>query len=91
MSRSNSVFVGKKPVMNYILATLTLFQGGESEVCIKARGRSISRTVDIVEIARRRFMQDLKVKDIKVGTEQVAMEEGGVPTNVNTIEISLLK
>jgi DNA-binding protein len=91
MLRSNNIFVGNKPIMNYVLATLTLFQGGEPEVCIKARGRAICRAVDVVEIVRRRFMHDLKIKDIKVGTEQLTNEEGGVPTNVSTIEILLLK
>ena len=88
MSQTNSILVGKKPVMNYVLATLTLFQT-EPEVCIKARGRAISRAVDVVEIVRRRFLQDVKVKDIKIGTEQIASEEGGLPTNVSTIEILL--
>jgi DNA-binding protein len=88
MSRTNSILVGKKPVMNYVLAALTLFQT-EPEVCIKARGRAISRAVDVVEIVRRRFLQDVKVKDIKIGTEQIASEEGGIPTNVSTIEILL--
>ena len=68
MSRTNSILVGKKPVMNYVLATLTLFQT-EPEVTIKARGRAISRAVDVVEIVRRRFIQDLKIKDIKIGTD----------------------
>ncbi|RLG92723.1 MAG: DNA-binding protein Alba [Candidatus Hecatellales archaeon] len=88
MSQTNSILVGKKPVMNYVLAALTLFQT-EPEVCIKARGRAISRAVDVVEIVRRRFLQDVKVKDIKIGTEQIASEEGGLPTNVSTIEILL--
>lgn len=88
MSRTNSILVGKKPVMNYVLAALTLFQT-EPEVCIKARGRAISRAVDVVEIVRRRFLQDVKVKDIRIGTEQITSEEGGIPTNVSTIEILL--
>ncbi|OYT55367.1 DNA-binding protein Alba [Candidatus Bathyarchaeota archaeon] len=90
MSRANSILVGKKPVMNYVLAALTLFQT-EPEVCIKARGRAISRAVDVVEIVRRRFLQDLKIKDIKIGTEQITSEEGGLPTNVSTIEIFLTR
>jgi DNA-binding protein len=91
MSKVNSILIGKKPVMNYVLAALTLLQSGENEVCIKARGRAISRAVDVAEIVRRRFIQDVKIKDIKIGTEQLTSEEGSMPANVSTIEITLAK
>ncbi|MGB9740977.1 MAG: DNA-binding protein Alba [Candidatus Bathyarchaeia archaeon] len=90
MSESNSVLVGNKPVMNYVLACITLFHGGAKEVNIKARGRSISRAVDVVEVVRRRFLPDVKVKKVGIGTQSMApREEGGTPTNVSTIEITL--
>ena len=93
MSReSNAVLIGRKPVMNYVLACITLFHGGADEVNIKARGRAISRAVDVVEVVRRRFLPDVKVKNVGIGTEQLApIEEGGSPTNVSTIEITLTK
>ncbi|MBE0520121.1 DNA-binding protein Alba [Candidatus Bathyarchaeota archaeon] len=90
MSESNAVLIGGKPVMNYVLACITLFHGGAKEVNVKARGRSISRAVDVVEVVRRRFLPDVKVKKIGIGTDQFASrEEGGSPTNVSTIEITL--
>jgi DNA-binding protein len=92
MSEKNDVLIGRKPAMNYVLACITLFHGGANEVNIKARGRAISRAVDVVEIVRRRFLPDVKVKNIDVGTEQIAPnEEGSTPTNVSTIEIKLGK
>jgi DNA-binding protein Alba len=92
MSESNAVLIGRKPVMNYVLACITLFHGGAGEINVKARGRAISRAVDVVEIVRRRFLPDVKVKNIGIGTEQVApTEEGGTPMNVSTIEIILKK
>jgi len=93
MSReSNSVLIGRKPVMNYVLACITLFHGGAEEVNIKARGRAICTAVDVVEVVRRRFLPDVKVKSVGIGTEQMApTEEGGSPTNVSTIEITLTK
>jgi len=92
MSEANSVLIGRKPVMNYVLACITLFHGGAGEINVKARGRAISRAVDVVEIVRRRFLPNVKVKNIDIGTEQVAPnEEGGTPTNVSTIEITLTK
>jgi DNA-binding protein len=90
MSESNAVLIGNKPVMNYVLACITLFHGGAKEVNVKARGRSISRAVDVVEVVRRRFLPDVKVKQIGIGTQQMApREEGGSPSNVSTIEIRL--
>ena len=92
MSESNSVLIGRKPVMNYVLACITLFHGGANEIMVKARGRAISRAVDVVEVTTRRFMPDVKVKKIGIGTDQLApFEEGGSPTNVSTIEITLAK
>lgn len=90
MSESNSVLIGKKPVMNYVLACITLFHNGSKEISVKARGRSIGVAVDVVEVVRRRFLPDVKIKNIDIGTEQVApREEGSSPTNVSTIEITL--
>jgi DNA-binding protein len=90
MSESNAVLIGRKPVMNYVLACITLFHGGTNEVYVKARGRAISRAVDVVEVVRRRFLPDLKIKTVDIGTQQMPpREEGGSPSNVSTIEITL--
>ncbi len=90
MSESNSVLVGVKPVMNYVLACITLFHSGAKEVSVKARGRSISRAIDVVEVVRRRFLPDVKVKKVGIGTDQLApKEEGRSISNVSTIEITL--
>ena len=89
MSRSNTVFIGRKPVLNYVLACMTLFKSGQEEIVIKARGRSISTAVDVVEVTRKRFMPDLKVADISIGTEELTSPDRQGPTNVSTIEIKL--
>ena len=77
--------------MSYVLAVVTQFQStGSDEVVIKARGRSISRAVDAAEIVRNRFMKDVKLKEIKIGTESITNEEGR-SSNVSSIEIYLSK
>ena len=92
VAENNSVLIGKKPVMNYVLACISLFHGGANEITVKARGRAITRAVDVVEVTRNRFMPDLKVKKIGIGTEQFATsEEGAAPSNVSTIVITLTK
>jgi DNA-binding protein len=88
MERSNTVFIGKKPVLNYVLACMTLFKSGHEEVVIKARGRSISRAVDSVEVLRSRFMPNVEVLDIQIGTESLENDDRG-PSNVSTIDIHI--
>ncbi len=86
----NVIYIGKKPPMSYVLAVITQFnQNGSSGVILKARGRSISTAVDTAEIVRNRFMKDVKIQDIKIGTESVTNEEGR-SSNVSSIEIDLI-
>ncbi|OYT58619.1 DNA-binding protein Alba [Thermoplasmatales archaeon ex4484_30] len=89
-SDENVVFIGTKPPMNYVLAVITQLNAGSNEVVIKARGRAISRAVDVAEIVRRRFMPETQIKDIKISTDEVTNEEGrGI--NVSSMEIYLSK
>jgi len=84
MTRNPSViYIGSKPPMNYVMA---LSDAGE--VVLKARGRAISTAVDVAEIARRRFVTDLQVSNINIGTEELEVEGGGTK-GVSTIEIAL--
>ena len=85
------VFVGDKPVMNYVLACLTLFQNGSREISLKARGRAITRAVDAAQILSNRYVPELSVKKIEIGTEQVPNKESGGMTNVSSMEIRLSK
>jgi DNA-binding protein len=89
-SEENVIYIGNKPPMSYVLAVVTQFNSGSSEVVIKARGRAISRAVDAAEITRNRFVTDAKIKEIKIGTESITNEEGRT-SNVSSIEISLAK
>ena len=85
----NVIYVGKKPPMSYVLAVITQFNdNGSDGVILKARGRAISTAVDTAEIVRNRFMKDVKVKEIKIGTESITNEEGRT-SNVSSIEIIL--
>ncbi|MEE8168815.1 MAG: DNA-binding protein Alba [Candidatus Hydrothermarchaeales archaeon] len=85
----NVVFVGRKPVMNYVLAVTTQFSTS-NEVIIKSRGQAISRAVDAAEIVRHRFMPEVKVKSISIDTEEVTREDGS-KMNVSAMEITLKK
>ena len=73
--------------MNYVLACITIFHEGTKEISLRARGRAISKAVDVAEVVRRRFMPNVKVKEINIGTEEMTQENKTV--NVSTIEIVL--
>ncbi len=86
----NIVFIGKKPVMSYIVACLTLLNAGAKQISIKARGRAISKAVDTVELLRRTFVKDVEIQSINIGTEIIERAEGQT-SNVSTIEITIVK
>jgi DNA-binding protein len=85
----NVIYVGKKPPMSYVLAVITQFNdNGSNGVILKARGRAISTAVDTTEIVRNRFMKEVEVKEIKIGTDSVTNLDGR-DSNVSSIEIDL--
>lgn len=90
MSEENIVYIGRKPVMNYCLAVLTSLQDDSDTVMLKARGRAISTAVDVAEVTRNRFMADLKIEDVQIGTEKLESPTGE-PRNVSTMTIVLKK
>lgn len=86
----DTILIGKKPVMSYATAVMMHFTSGAKELTIKARGRAISRAVDVIEVVRRRFFGGkLSVSNISIGTETLG--EGGDSRNVSTIEIKVEK
>ncbi len=87
MAEENVVFVGKKPTMNYVLAVVTQFNSGANSVVLKARGKAISKAVDVAEIVRNRFVPTLKYGNITIGTETLQSDKG--ETNVSSIEIEM--
>jgi DNA-binding protein len=90
MSDTNIVYIGNKPVMNYCLAVLSSLQEENSTVELKARGRAISSAVDVAEVTKNRFMENLIVENIEIGTEELESQEGR-KRNVSTISIVLKK
>ncbi len=86
MVDENIIFIGKKPLMSYVLAALRQINGTDGTVVIKARGKAISRAVDVAEILRHQFVQTATVDDIQISTERLTSDEGR-ESNVSSIEI----
>ena len=92
MADDNSIFIGNKPFMNYVTGVVMQFTTKQaSEVTIKARGKFISRAVDVAEVAAKRFLDNnVNVKDIRINSEEFTNKEGK-QVRVSTIEIALAR
>ena len=88
----NNIFIGGKPFMNYVTGVVMQFTTKNAdEVIIKARGKFISRAVDVSEVSSKRFLDGtVSVKDIKIDSEGFKNNEGR-DVRVSTIEITLGK
>jgi archaea-specific DNA-binding protein len=91
--KSRIVFVGNKMPMDYVLAIITgLSANNANDITLKARGKAITTAVDAAEITRNRFLKNLRVSKIGIGTEEMPPREGETrPRMVSIIEITLTK
>ena len=88
----NAIFVGDKPFMNYVTSVVVQFTTKDAEeVLVKARGKFISRAVDIVEVATKRFLKDkIEIANIEINSEEFKNKENK-EVRVSTIDITLKK
>ena len=85
---SNEILIGKKPLMTYVTATLVQI-ANEPTVLVKARGRSITRAVDVAQIIVKRMGNiGYKIGRVKIDS-QIIQSEDGRDRNVSTIEIEI--
>src|SRR5438093_11327450 len=85
---SNEVLIGKKPLMTYVTATLVQL-ANEPTVLVKARGKSITRAVDVAQIIVKRMDNiGYKIGPVRIGT-QIMQSEDGRERNVSTIEVQI--
>ncbi len=86
---NNVIFVGSKPLVNYIRGVITQFNKRDAkEVIIKSRGKFISKAVDVAEVAKRSLEEkNIKVKSISISSE--SFEAEGKRTNISTMDIVL--
>jgi len=82
----NMVRNGKKPIMNYVVACMTLLNTGVADVMVRGRGQSITKAVEVVEMLRRAFMKNIRIHSVDIGTEEVKREDGST-ASLSMIEI----
>jgi DNA-binding protein len=83
----SKVFIGKKSAMDYVMAAMIVLS--KEPVRILARGRSISRAVDVAEILRHKFFKGSEYGEILISTETFNNTDG-TNSNVSSIEIELI-
>ncbi len=89
-----TIYVGKKPLMNYVIAAMTQFMSqGADKIRVVARGRAISRAVDVAEVLRTRYLPGIvDVESVKIGTDQIQNPQNPERIDrVSTIEIVIIK
>ena len=90
MGDANTVYIGKKGTMAYVMAVIIQMNKGNTEVTLKARGKAISRAVDVAEIVKNKFSDEIKADTIRIYTEEVK-GDGDNTLKVSAIEINLKK
>ena len=86
----NVIFVGVKPIMTYVTATLTQLSS-QPTVTIKARGKRITQAVDVSQmIVKRMDSVGYKVTDVRIASDSLTSQDGR-QRNVSTIEIDVTK
>lgn len=90
LSEGNIIYIGKKPSMSYVITISSIMHEGVDELTIKARGRTISKAVDVAEIVTNKFVPNSNDEDVKIYTEEITREDG-TTSNVSTIEIVISK
>ena len=98
MSNENSenkdkgiVCIGNKPLMKYVTAVVVQFNSQNlKKVTIMARGKFISKAVDVAEIVRKKFLKEknIQIQEIKMDSEDFIGKENK-PLTVSTLTIIL--
>ena len=93
MAEQTIIYIGNKPFMNYVTAVAMQFTSQDAkEVVIKARGRYISRAVDVAEVIRKKFMAgQVDIKSINIDSEERQVDQSGKKRRISSIEILLVK
>ena len=90
---TSNIYVGPKPLMNYVTAVVMQFTTkGSKEVTLKARGKFTARAIDIAQVARERFLKDMNIQlgAINICSESFKNKEGK-DIRVSSLSIKLIK
>lgn len=87
----NLIYVGSKHLMNYVGAVSMLINTKKhKEIIICARGKFISKAIDIIEILKNKYFVDqITISEIKTSTQSSTRKEDDKKFNISIIEIHI--
>jgi DNA-binding protein len=86
---TKTVIVGKsKPLLNYVTACITMFNGGAQRVVLRARGEAINMAVEVAQVLKKRFVSNVEISNIVIDGENVVSRDGR-QLNLPVLEIEL--
>ena len=84
----NTIFIGTKPLMSYVTATLTQL-AALSIVTIVARGKRITQAIDVSQMIVKRMNEvGYKISDVRISSDSLVSKDGQ-KRNVSKIEIDI--
>jgi DNA-binding protein len=86
---TRTVIVGQsKPLLNYVTACITMFNGGARKVVLRARGEAINMAVEVYQELKKHFISNVKISNITIDGENVTSRDGR-QLNLPVLEIEL--
>ena len=84
----NTIFVGTKPIMSYVTATLTQL-ASLPVVTLIARGKRITQAIDVSQMIVKRMNEvGYKIGDIRISSDSLVSKDGQT-RKVSKIEIDI--
>ena len=84
----NTIFIGIKPIMSYVTATLTQL-AALSTVTIVARGKRITQAIDVSQMIVKRMNEvGYEISDVRISSDSLVSKDGQ-KRNVSKIEIDI--
>jgi len=90
---TKTVIVGQsKPLLNYVTACITMFNGGAEHVVLRSRGVAINTAVDVAQLLKKKFVSEVQISKIQIDGEDVISRDGRqLSLPVLEIELSIPK
>jgi len=66
MPEENVIVVGRKPLPDYVLEAILLFNEGYDEIVIKGQGPNVGKAVDLYNALPRRLQDSVELAGVKI-------------------------
>ena len=74
--RYNKIIIGSKPLTNYVIACITIFNSGSDKVILRARGKAINNLVEVFLLLKNSFFKDIKITSVNIDCDEITFDDG---------------